>query len=245
MPPVSGVLLPLSTDRGTIRNPMVVRAMLEGWYLVTQPEHARLAGELARHWAFPRPATSVEPELLEAVARHDSGWASDDAEPTLRVDGSPIDFLAWPLASAIEAWERSIAEARSLGPTAGYVVTRHFWLLGRMARLRPLASEDRAALERFLREYALAVTDEDREQKTLLLQVCDVISLHLIMGGKMEMSLLESVGIASHYQDDTLLLEPFPFDAALTLECPARFLRRRRSRAEPAANMRFTLRPLS
>jgi hypothetical protein len=65
----------------------------QGWILVEQPEHARLAGRFAAHWgnaefAPPEPRA----DILVAVARHDDAWASRDGVPFLTRQGRPSAF---------------------------------------------------------------------------------------------------------------------------------------------------------
>lgn len=64
-----------------------------GWWLVTHPDHARLAGAFAERWGnerFLRP----EPRhnVLQGIARHDDGWAARDATPQITRQGKPSAF---------------------------------------------------------------------------------------------------------------------------------------------------------
>ena len=103
----------------------------ESWILISQVEHARLAGMLAERWAQP-PLAPLErgDELLEAIYHHDDGWA--DWERTAGVDvesGRPIDFTEMPLVESLAIWRDSIASAAEHGPLAGYLVSAHFCAL--------------------------------------------------------------------------------------------------------------------
>lgn len=228
---------------------MVVRAAPEGWYLVTQPDHAALAGELAHHWTLPQLPGERDPEFLEAVARHDSGWQQVDAAPRFHPDGAPVSFMEWPLLEAVGVWRRSVADARALGETAGYVVARHFCLLGEMARGRRLGPAERDALEAFLEECDPAPRQERLEHVTSLLQVCDLLSMCLVTGGRMNTALLRKLGIAAEFEaghqaaNDCLRLEPYPFDSTLSLSCPARFLPNGGRVPQPSSDMRFLVAP--
>lgn len=223
--------------------------MPEGWYLVTQADHAALAGELARYWAFPQLPGARDPEFLEAVTRHDSGWQQVDAAPRFHPDGAPVSFMEWPPAEAVDVWRRAVADARALGETAGYVVARHFCLLGQMARGRRLGPAERDALEAFLEECDPAPRQERLEHLTSLLQVCDLLSLYLVTGGRMNTALLRKLGIAAEFEaghqaaNDCLRLEPYPFDSTLSLSCPARFLPHGGRVPQPSPGMRFLVAP--
>jgi len=64
-----------------------------GWWLVTHPDHARLAGAFAEKWGNenflpPEPRAHV----LKGIARHDDGWAVRDAAPQITRQGKPSAF---------------------------------------------------------------------------------------------------------------------------------------------------------
>jgi hypothetical protein len=64
-----------------------------GWWLVTHPDHARLAGTFAEHWGNeqflpPEPRAHV----LRGIACHDDGWALRDAAPQITRQGKPSAF---------------------------------------------------------------------------------------------------------------------------------------------------------
>jgi hypothetical protein len=64
-----------------------------GWWLVTHPDHARLAGAFAERWGNdrflpPEPRANV----LKGIAQHDDGWAARDASPQITRQGKPSAF---------------------------------------------------------------------------------------------------------------------------------------------------------
>ncbi len=64
-----------------------------GWWLITHPDHARLAGEFATHWgnelfATPHPRANV----LYGIHVHDDGWAARDIRPSITRQGKPSAF---------------------------------------------------------------------------------------------------------------------------------------------------------
>jgi hypothetical protein len=64
-----------------------------GWWLVTHPEHARLAGEFASRWGndlFARPEPRAH--VLRGIYAHDDGWAARDAAPVVTKQGKPAAF---------------------------------------------------------------------------------------------------------------------------------------------------------
>jgi hypothetical protein len=64
-----------------------------GWWLVTHPDHARLAGAFAERWGndqFLRPEPRAH--VLKSIACHDDGWAARDAAPQITRQGKPSAF---------------------------------------------------------------------------------------------------------------------------------------------------------
>jgi hypothetical protein len=64
-----------------------------GWWLVTHPDHARLAGAFAERWGNdrflpPEPRANV----LRGIACHDDGWKLRDAAPQITRQGKPSAF---------------------------------------------------------------------------------------------------------------------------------------------------------
>jgi hypothetical protein len=64
-----------------------------GYYLITHPDHAHLAGQFAAAWgnklfAAPEPRAHV----LRGIFAHDDGWAARDAVPMLTREGKPAAF---------------------------------------------------------------------------------------------------------------------------------------------------------
>ena len=65
----------------------------QGWWLVTHPDHAHLAGEFASKWgnelfAAPEPRENV----LRGIYAHDDGWRARDAAPVITKEGKPAAF---------------------------------------------------------------------------------------------------------------------------------------------------------
>jgi hypothetical protein len=64
-----------------------------GWWLITHPDHARLAGAFASAWGnaqFRKP--EPRQRVLHGIASHDDGWAARDAHPTITRHGKPSAF---------------------------------------------------------------------------------------------------------------------------------------------------------
>src|SRR5271169_1061687 len=64
-----------------------------GWWLVTHPDHAHLAGAFAERWGndlFPSP--EPREHVLRGIACHDDGWTARDAAPQITRQGKPSAF---------------------------------------------------------------------------------------------------------------------------------------------------------
>lgn len=108
-----------------------------GWWLVTHPDHARLAGEFGRAWGnvqFRRP--EPRERVLTAIARHDDGWIDRDAHPAVTRQGKPAAFSS-QLVGRYAAFEeidieeylavrdRAIRTIAGLDAYAGLLVAMH------------------------------------------------------------------------------------------------------------------------
>ena len=64
-----------------------------GWWLITHPDHARLAGEFAKAWGNER-FRKPEPRMrvLHGIASHDDGWSARDEHPSITRQGKPSAF---------------------------------------------------------------------------------------------------------------------------------------------------------
>ena len=198
------VLRPLESPAATSKEilpawPVVERIQrqkFESCWLITQPSHASLAGELAANISSPQfPMPDIP--ILQAIALHDAGWGIPDAQAIMRSRSvqqqAPESFIATSVAQFVAAWEKSIETCQHISSAGGYIVSRHFW---RLADHRVKSSEgdskpDRQKLERFLknedqRQKKLAARQElsieQLEQLTDLLQFCDLLSLYLCCG---------------------------------------------------------------
>jgi hypothetical protein len=64
-----------------------------GWWLVTHPDHARLAGAFAERWGNDRfLAPEPRAHVLKGISCHDDGWAARDAAPQITQQGKPSAF---------------------------------------------------------------------------------------------------------------------------------------------------------
>lgn len=177
------------------------------WWLVTQPDHAALAGDLAAS-IHSEDLPRLDADVIRAIGMHDCGWAAFDSGtpcsasalpdgpriPRLNQAGRPLSFMDVAPVDFLPAWAASIARSEQISPIGGIIVSLHFTRLGEMRlSLKPDTSDDLQRLHNFLtgeatRRERLARQDRrsQAERITLLevLQFCDLLSLYLCSGSR-------------------------------------------------------------
>src|SRR5262249_51863173 len=173
------------------------RQQYESCWMITQPSHAVLAGQLAANLQSPQ-IPRLDTELLRAIALHDAGWGIPDAQAITRSRAAkpqaPRSFLETEIEEFLEAWTQSIQVAQSAGAAGAYIVRRHFQRLGEH-RIGAAADSDRdrRKVQTFVahetqRQKRLAAKQDrsadDLESLTDLLQFCDLLSLYICSGAR-------------------------------------------------------------
>ena len=103
---------------------MIVRTHGSAILLITQSDHARLAGEIMARSLELRGHPRRESILL-AVAEHDNGWREEDAAPIVDpATGGVVDFVTAPLAVRHRVWPRAV-ERLEEDPWAAALVAQH------------------------------------------------------------------------------------------------------------------------
>ena len=174
----------------------------QGWWLVTHPDHAALAGLFAAHWGndlfrSPEPRAHV----LRAISAHDDGWRLPDQHPRLTPAGIPAAFSR-DLVGKYSAFEEIDLEAylavrrtaveliAQTDPYAAILISMHTHnLLSARADRTTIAGAQLPTLDAFLAsqqslQHSLFLTlpPEHQSWPTLednfrLLQACDNLSL--------------------------------------------------------------------
>lgn len=159
-----------------------------GW-LIPQPAHSALAGEIAAKLS-PGHFPGLTDKVLRCISLHDAGWAQFDAHQIAEAHGPafrPASFVTQRPAVFLSAWLRSIETAEKICPEGGYMVSRHFESLGKQP-LDPFNATEESQLEQFKasenqRQKRLAATSgKSHEELEALLQAnrfCDLLSLFL------------------------------------------------------------------
>jgi len=194
-----------------------------GWWLVTHPDHAHLAGEFAKYWgneffASPEPREDV----LRGIHCHDDGWRVRDAQPVITKQGSPaafsvelvgkysafedIDFGAY-LAVRREAVQLMAREY----PYAAILISMHTYnLLSERADRSTIREDELPLLDAFL-EQQVSLQTALRDQ---LIAANELVPAHL-----------ERSTLRHHFQllqacDNLSLLSCVDFDGHATLLHP-------------------------
>jgi hypothetical protein len=86
---------------------MIVRIVDDRPQLITQLDHAHLAGRIMER-GVPLGARARRDAILHAIGEHDNGWAEEDAAPTVDPEtGAVIDFATAPLRVRHRVWPRA------------------------------------------------------------------------------------------------------------------------------------------
>src|SRR5437763_11520739 len=95
----------------------------ESCWLITQPSHAALAGELAAALSGGQ-ILKPDAKLIQAIALHDAGWGMADAQiiQMSRADRRyrPGSFLETSVLEFLSAWSKSISAGQTVSPAGGY-----------------------------------------------------------------------------------------------------------------------------
>ena len=216
------ILRPLERDPPDLPNndafvpawPVVERLQkqhYESCWMITQPSHAALAGQLGAKLSSPArnpELPQLSPDLIRAIAMHDAGWGLPDAQAVAQSrsshPSSPRSFLQTSAAEFVDAWTQSINIVQSISQAGGYIVSRHFWRLAEHRMATPGDSEaDRGRIGHFLEKETLrqrklaakqARSEAELEALTDLLQFCDLFSLYICCGARERVEFPEYFG---------------------------------------------------
>jgi hypothetical protein len=219
-----------------------------GWWLITHPDHARLAGAFARAWGnelfrTPEPRERV----LYGIATHDDGWAARDAHPSITREGKPSAFSTElvgkysafeeiNLAEYLAVRERAVRMIAERDPYAGLLIAKHTYnLLTAHADRATIAAEQLPLLDAFLdgqRVYQQELLDRIGGDETLSAQDKDaeMIEEHFrLLQACDNLSLLTCVA----FDRAADLLHPLPLTDGGAAEVRVEPLGPRRFRLDP------------
>jgi hypothetical protein len=192
---------------------MIVRPAGSGVHLITQPDHARLAGRIMERCA-PLEAQPRRGSILRAIRDHDNGWADGDAAPGVHpATGAIVDFITAPVEVRQGVWPRAV-EMLADDSFAAALVAQHAMVA--YDRLRPdpawaaffvgMAARRDAWLARTM------ATLEDLEADYVYLRLGDVISLAFCTGAS---GLPPYAGWTVESSGGVVVVSPDPFAGAV------------------------------
>jgi hypothetical protein len=212
---------------------MIVRYTGDAVQLITQPDHAALAGRIMEHCAdvvvSPRCAS-----ILHAIAEHDNGWQEPDSMPAIDpATGRAIDFVNAPAQVRQSVWPRGVARLRG-DPWAAALVAQH--AVAVYDRYRPDAEWAGffAAMESSRDELLRGM---ERSLDELLhdyvfVRLGDLISLTFCTGWTDEHHV---GGWSVHLDGSDVIVSPDPFDVReIAFDVPARELPRQSFESDDA-----------
>lgn len=165
---------------------MIIRETEREFVMITQHDHARLAGEIASH---------LEKELflndeflssaLLAIDQHDRGWIALDASPIWNTESrAPYSFMDYPLTPKIDKYQRGIDEVENMNEYAALLCSLHY---ASFMHIRDSLDEACARFYQHELERQRRITDklsvpqEVIQRHFMLLQLCDDISLYVCL----------------------------------------------------------------
>jgi hypothetical protein len=210
---------------------VIVRRTPDTIQLITQPDHAHLAGRFMEQ-CVPLAERARRPAILLAIAEHDNGWAEEDAAPTVNPeDGSVVDFVTAPLSVRHSVWPRGISRLAH-NPWAAALVAQHaITVYDRFradAAWTPFFAE--MAIMRDAMVRASALPPDDLAADYGFVRLADLISLAFCVGWTDEQRFAEWRVLLSGTR---VAVTPDPFGGVeVPFTITAREIRRRKFRSD-------------
>ncbi len=227
---------------------MIRRDDNDGWILITQHDHALLAGNLMERWGN-ETFSSPQPrrEVLFAVSEHDCGWEEWDSSPKINPEnGYPANFMEMESSDQTDIWMGSFESHSEEHPYSSALIALHFARFNRKLLTKNPSDVNARLLEGAIDGFVagkLGIKGSRPEAlpagvriNLRLLQVGDIISLALCHGWES----MEIADVPLDYEGGTarlalksddgfnFTLSPYPFSATpLELRVRARRLGRK------------------
>jgi uncharacterized protein DUF3891 len=168
------------------------KASVMDWF-VTQPDHARISGELAVA-LDPSKVANLNDFVVQAIGMHDVGWmpldgdASMPRQPKSLPSGIAISFVNCEPEQFLGAWLGSIQAAQGTGLLGGLLVSAHFARLAHPYLDSGRGTlEQRLMVEQFLERETVRIERlrpkaglpaEQIDALVDVLRLCDLVSLY-------------------------------------------------------------------
>ena len=105
---------------------MIVQRAKTHLLVITQGDHAALAGRIMRAWQLGGlPDHPRREAILTATDHHDNGWQEEDATLHLNESGDPLDFVAVPSYVKQRIWPRATDRWAARSPYVAALIAQH------------------------------------------------------------------------------------------------------------------------
>jgi len=219
-----------------------------GWWLITHPEHARLAGAFAAAWGnaqFRKPEPRAR--VLYGIATHDDGWTERDARPSITRQGKPSAFSTElvgkysafeeiDLAEYLAVRERAVRAIAERDAYAGLLIAKHTYNLLTAHADRSTISVDQLPLlaafldgQRTYQRELIAKIEQDQELTPLEKEAQRIEEHFRLLQACDNLSLLACVAFAAPAH----LLHPLPLNDGGCAEIEVLPIGARHFRLEP------------
>jgi Protein of unknown function (DUF3891) len=168
---------------------VIIMEREHSYFMVTQNDHARIAGEIARNckedYFFDLSRTQ---EVLLAIQEHDSGWIELDTSPVWNdKTEKPYSFIDYPTVLKISFYKKGLDEVEKMSKYAGLLCSLHYSSFLQDASepaVREFWDEEKQRQDQISKELEL-VGNEDKKETLMyhldLLKFCDYLSLFICL----------------------------------------------------------------
>jgi hypothetical protein len=166
---------------------MIVLEREQSYLMVTQNDHAQIAGEIARNckeeYFFDDNRTQ---DVLLAIKEHDRGWIELDSSPVWNdKTEKPYSFIDYPLSLKITFYKKGLDEVEKISKYAGLLCSLHYSSFIQdpsEPAVRKFWHEEKRRQEQL--SIDLQLPGNENKQETLmyhldLLKFCDYLSLYI------------------------------------------------------------------
>lgn len=223
---------------------MIVREKDDHFIMITQHDHANISGKLVDHWKNNFLLRSkLREEADWAIRQHDRAWIPLDEAPEWNEEKQrPYSFVDYPLITKLEAYHRGIKEVASQSLYAGMLCSMHYASFfsedSEDQRIRRFLSEEKERQQQLFEMMEMDIPQDIYDLHFRRLQFCDDLSLYVCMQEpgtpkEKEVSWFKNGfrqpfdfapgGMIAHWKDqETVSVEPFPFEESFSIEIPYR-----------------------
>ncbi|MEY2193737.1 DUF3891 family protein [Neobacillus sp. BF23-41] len=168
---------------------MIIMEREQSYFMVTQNDHAKIAGEIARNckdeYFFDHTRTQ---EVQLAIQEHDRGWIELDTSPVWNDKTEmPYSFIDYPIVLKISFYKKGLNEVEKMSRYAGLLCSLHYSSFIQDATepaVREFWNEEKQRQEQLLK--GLQIVGNENKNETLmyhldLLKFCDYLSLYICL----------------------------------------------------------------